>query len=96
MEPVIKASIVGSEFDSKGSGIINTISISNTMKIIPRRKNRRENGIRALFLGSNPHSNGEVFSRSDSDRDLRNQAAKKVAPARSPEIRRAVVNKFMN
>jgi len=28
------------------------------------RKNRVENGIRAVFFGSNPHSNGEDFSRS--------------------------------
>jgi hypothetical protein len=28
------------------------------------RKNRRENGSRAVLLGSNPHSNGELFSRS--------------------------------
>jgi len=37
--------------------------MSNTMKIIARRKNRIENGIRAVWLGSNPHSNGDVFSR---------------------------------
>jgi hypothetical protein len=47
-----------------GSGIRRTISISNTMKITARRKNRSENGIRALWLGSNPHSNEVVFSRS--------------------------------
>jgi hypothetical protein len=29
-----------------------------------RRKNRRENGMRDLWGGSNPHSNGESFSRS--------------------------------
>lgn len=38
--------------------------MSNTIKIIANIKNRNENGIRALFLGSNPHSNGDVFSRS--------------------------------
>jgi len=32
------------------------------------RKNRIENGIRALWFGSNPHSNGEDFSRLDVDR----------------------------
>jgi len=46
-----------------GIGINRTISMSNTMKIIANRKNRMENGIRALWLGSNPHSNGEDFSR---------------------------------
>jgi hypothetical protein len=28
------------------------------------RKNRDENGSRAEFFGSNPHSNGDLFSRS--------------------------------
>jgi len=46
-----------------GIGTSSTISISNTIKMIARRKNRIENGIRALWLGSNPHSNGEDFSR---------------------------------
>jgi hypothetical protein len=62
-----------------GRGISNTISISNTMKMILSRKNRIEKGIRALFLGSNPHSNGDVFSRSDELRVDRNQAAPNVA-----------------
>lgn len=53
-------SIVG----RKGIGRSRTISTSNTMKIIARRKNRIENGIRAVFLGSNPHSNADDFSRS--------------------------------
>ena len=44
-----------------------TISISNTRKITARRKNREENGMRADFVGSNPHSNGEIFSRSFED-----------------------------
>lgn len=47
-----------------GIGINNTISISNTIKMIANRKNRIENGTRALWLGSNPHSNGDDFSRS--------------------------------
>ena len=37
--------------------------MSNTIKITARRKNRIENGMRADRSGSNPHSNGEVFSR---------------------------------
>ena len=51
-------------FRIKGRGIRRTISISNTRKITARRKNRKENGIRALPRGSNPHSKGEDFSRS--------------------------------
>ena len=54
-----------------GSGISRTISMSNTIKIIASIKNRNENGIRELFLGSNPHSNGDVFSRSLLERVLR-------------------------
>lgn len=49
--------------DRIGIGINRTISISNTIKMIARRKNRIENGIRALWFGSNPHSNGDDFSR---------------------------------
>ena len=59
-----------------GIGISKTISISNTIKMIASRKNRMENGIRAVLLGSNPHSNGEDFSRSSMDRVLRIHAAR--------------------
>lgn len=48
----------------KGAGIKRTISISNTRKITAKRKNRVENGRRALSFGSNPHSKGVLFSRS--------------------------------
>lgn len=48
-----------------GKGNNNTISISKIKKITPNRKNRRENGSRALFLGSNPHSKGDLFWRSN-------------------------------
>ena len=51
-------------FISIGVGMRRTISISNTIKMIASRKNRNENGIRALWWGSNPHSNGDDFSRS--------------------------------
>ena len=57
-----------------GIGISRTISISNTIKIIARRKKRIENGIRALWFGSNPHSNGDDFSRFIVDRAAVNQA----------------------
>lgn len=58
-----------------GMGISRTISISNTIKIMASKKNRMENGIRAVLLGSKPHSKGEDFSRSVRDRVLRIQAA---------------------
>lgn len=53
-----------------GRGVNRTISISKIRKIIAKRKNRVENGMRAVDFGSNPHSNGEDFSRSLEDRDL--------------------------
>ena len=40
------------------------ISTSKIRKITAIRKNRSENGIRADELGSNPHSKGDLFSRS--------------------------------
>jgi hypothetical protein len=46
----------------KGRRIV--ISTSNTRKMIAIIKNRRENGIREVENGENPHSKGDVFSRS--------------------------------
>ena len=57
-----------------GIGSRRTISTSNIRKITARRKNRREKGIRADLFGSNPHSKGDVFSRSLIARALRVQA----------------------
>lgn len=48
----------------KGIGRIRVISTSKMRKITAIRKKRRENGIRADLLGSNPHSKAEGFSRS--------------------------------
>ena len=45
-------------------GKINAISTSKIKKITAIKKNRKENGIRADLFGSNPHSNGDLFSRS--------------------------------
>lgn len=39
------------------------ISTSKIKKIIVIKKNRKENGIRELFIGLNPHSNGDIFSK---------------------------------
>lgn len=47
-----------------GIGNRRAISTSKIMKITAIKKNRDENGRRAEFLGSNPHSNGDLFSRS--------------------------------
>jgi hypothetical protein len=45
-------------------GNINAISTSKIKKIIPIKKNRIEKGNREELKGSNPHSNGDLFSRS--------------------------------
>lgn len=45
-------------------GIIIIISISNTRNRIAIRKNCEEKGDRDDLFGSNPHSKGEIFSRS--------------------------------
>lgn len=39
-----------------------TISTSKIKKIIPIKKNFKEKGTRDIENGSNPHSNGELFS----------------------------------
>lgn len=44
-------------------GINNAISMSKIKKIIVIKKNRNENGIREEEMGSNPHSNGDIFSK---------------------------------
>ena len=53
--------------------------MSNTKKITANKKNRREKGCRALFSGSNPHSNGVDFSRNSCDRIARNKATEHTA-----------------
>jgi hypothetical protein len=47
-----------------GIGSRSAISTSKIIKITAIRKNRDENGRRAEFFGSNPRSNGDLFSRS--------------------------------
>jgi len=49
-----------------GSGSRIVISTSKIKKMIAIRKNRKEKGIRLEEKGSNPHSNGDAFSRLDS------------------------------
>lgn len=44
-------------------GKIITISISKTKNSTAIKKNWDEKGIRGDLLGSNPHSNGDIFSR---------------------------------
>jgi hypothetical protein len=47
-----------------GIGNSRAISASKIMKTAAIKKNREEKGCRAEFFGSNPHSNGDLFSRS--------------------------------
>ena len=49
--------------EARGSNKV--ISTSKIRKITAIKKNRRENGNRAVPFGSKPHSNGEFFSRSE-------------------------------
>lgn len=44
-------------------GKIKVISTSKIKKIIAIKKNRIEKGSREEFIGSNPHSKGDLFSR---------------------------------
>lgn len=48
-------------------GKIKAISTSKIKKIIVIKKNRIEKGNREEFITSNPHSKGDVFSRSFND-----------------------------
>lgn len=84
--------LFGEYKDSKiiGAGMSRTISISNTKKITASKKNRREKGIRALALGSNPHSKGEDFSRSSDDRNEINKAMDNTKVGIKREILRVI------
>lgn len=53
------------KFIIKIIGKINAISTSKIKKIIVIKKNFKEKGIREEDIGSNPHSNGDLFSRSE-------------------------------
>lgn len=66
-----------------GMGRRSTISMSKSKNRTANRKNREEKGIRAEDFGSNPHSNGEDFSRFMVDFMARLQA-------------KAVINKGIN
>jgi hypothetical protein len=79
-----------------GTGISRTISISKTMKIIANKKNRIENGIRAVLLGSKPHSNGDDFSRSSLDRAARIDAAHNTNVGIIIDIENINMAKFIN
>ena len=56
--------IILDEFNLSIIGNKIAISTSKIKKITAIKKNRSENGIRDLLNGSNPHSKGDLFSRS--------------------------------
>ena len=75
------------------------ISTSKIRKIKAIKKNRKEKGSRADFLGSNPHSYGEFFSRSImvflariEDKNITTEAIKKVSKE-IVEINRIIFSK---
>lgn len=79
-----------------GIGINSTISMSNTIKIIASKKKRIENGIRALWLGSNPHSKGDDFSRLEIERIEVIQAIKNTINGRIIAIDEDVIRSIIN
>lgn len=61
-----------------GNGRTKAISTSKIKKITANKKNRMEKGRRAEDFGSNPHSKGELFSRSKKHRLDKNQATRQT------------------
>lgn len=57
-----RAFLWGISWITRGVGKRSATSTSKIRNTIARRKNRSEKGVRAVFLGSNPHSNGEEVS----------------------------------
>jgi len=55
-----------------------------------------ENGIRALWFGSNPHSNGDDFSRFEILRMAVNHEIINTIPGRIIATREDVKSKFIN
>lgn len=60
------------------------------------KKNRVENGIRAVLLGSNPHSKGEDFSRSLEDRAANTHATTNTTEGTKIAMIEDVVTRFIN
>lgn len=68
-------------------GRIKAISTSKIKKIIEIKKNWREKGKREDLFGSNPHSKGDAFSRSNLVfLEIRNDRIKRI-------IQRMIINK---
>ena len=83
----------------KGAGRRRTISISKIRKITASKKNRREKGIRADLFGSNPHSKGEFFSRSNSiffETEVETTESKRIRSdeKKAAEVKRIIINLY--
>lgn len=70
------------------------ISRSKTRKRIAMRKNRTENGSPGLFMGSNPHSYTETFSRSGDFSPRKYEATEITLDKITPNINR--INRLKN
>lgn len=55
---MVSARVRWASWRVRGMGMRSATSTSKIRKITARRKNRKEKGVRAEFLGSNPHSKG--------------------------------------
>ena len=62
--PIEIQDLIKEVFIIRAIGRMRAISTSKIKKIIAIKKNRIEKGRRADLLGSNPHSKGDLFSRS--------------------------------
>lgn len=70
--------------------------MSNTRKITANKKNRKEKGTRADILGSNPHSNGDIFSRSWSDRADKISAVVRTTIGKAVVKEKAAIEKIIH
>lgn len=75
-------------------GKINAISTSKIKKIIVIKKNRIEKGRREELIGSNPHSNGDLFSRSFCD-FFENKLANIITIFEINKIIKTIINKLI-
>jgi len=76
-------------------GKSNTISTSKTKKITAIKKNRKEKGVRAPLMLSNPHSKGELFSRPKFDLFIKTRLIKRVTTNKSLKVKRRAASKMI-
>jgi len=79
-----------------GKGINKTNSTSKIRKITANKKKRIEKGSRAVPRGSNPHSKGELFSRSLNPRLAKDQAIIQTEIPINKDNNKPISNKNIN